>query len=323
MTPRLSAAITVIVVSQRIRKDPVRIVFPFIFAIIFLLLLFGSVRPAAADWKPLVERLAADGFNRQTLEALFDRPEVRFEPDAMADKIQALLRSRSESPDDIARLKTTVRQDYLSNRVIARAHAYILENRAVLEEVHTLYGVPKEIIVSILLIETHLGQNTGNRRVFNRLASMALCTDLETVRLHMNGSLLTPENWEFARRRCREKGDWAYNELRALLHLADLDALDPLEIRGSIYGAIGLCQFMPSNVFSYGVDADQDGRINLFAKTDALHSIANYLRGHGWRPGMDRDGKHQVIFGYNHSTVYANTVLAVAEKLKGRNRSRP
>jgi len=322
MTPRLSAAITFIV-PQRIRKDPARIASPFVFVVIFLFLLFGSVRPAAADWKPLVERLAADGFNRQTLEALFDRPEVRFEPDAMAEKIQALLRSRSESPDDIARLKTTIRQGYLSDRVIARAHSYSLENRAVLEEVHTLYGVPKEIIVSILLIETHLGRNTGNRRVFNRLASMALSVDLETVRPHMSGFLLTPENWEFARRRCREKGDWAYNEFRALLRLADLDGLDPLEIRGSIYGAIGLCQFMPSNVFSYGVDADQDGRINLFAKTDALHSIANYLRGYGWRPGMDRNGEHRVIFGYNHSTVYANTVLAVAEKLKERNRPRP
>jgi len=167
MNPRLSAAITfpgsrsgTCIVSQDTRKDPVRIVFPFIFAIIFLLLLFGSVRPAAADWRPLVERLTADGFNRQTLEALFDRPEVRFEPDAMANKIQALLRSHSESPDDIARLKTTVRQGYLSNRVIARAHSYTLENRAVLEHVHTLYGVPKEIIVSILLIETMISFGT-------------------------------------------------------------------------------------------------------------------------------------------------------------------
>jgi membrane-bound lytic murein transglycosylase B len=316
MNLRLSTAITVIL-SQGARKDPV----PFVFAIIFLFLLLGSVRIAAADWKPLVERLAADGFNRQTLEALFVRPEVRFEPDAMADKIQALLRSRSESPDDIARLKTTVREGYLSNVAITRANSYIIENRAVLEEIHTLYGVPKEIIVSILLIETHLGRNTGNRRVFNRLASMALCADLEMVRPHMSGPLLTPENWEFARRRCREKSDWAYDEFRALLRLADLDGFDPLEIRGSIYGAIGLCQFMPSNIFSYGVDADQDGRINLFAKKDALHSIANYLRGHGWRPGMDRDGEHRVIFSYNHSTVYANTVLAVAERLRNRSRT--
>jgi membrane-bound lytic murein transglycosylase B len=317
MTPRLNAAVSR-TVPQNIRKDPARIVFSCIFAIIFLVLLLGTVRPAAADWRPLVERLAADGFNRPTVEALFARPEVRFEPDAMAEKIKALVRNQSVGPDSLA-----ARQDYLSDGVIARARSYTLENLVILEEINALYGVPKEIIVSILLIETNLGRNTGNRCVFNRLASMALSADLETVRPYLSGELLTSENEAFARRRCREKGDWAYDEIKALLRLADRDGVDPLGIRGSIYGAIGLCQFMPSNVFSYGVDADQDGRIDLFAKTDALHSIANYLRGHGWRPGMDRNGQHRVIFDYNHSTVYANTVLAVAEKLKDRSRTRP
>jgi membrane-bound lytic murein transglycosylase B len=322
MTPRLNAAASRTAL-QNIRRDPARIVSSCTFAIIFLVLLFGSIRPAAADWRPLVERLVADGFNRPTVEALFARPELQFEPDAMADKIQVLLRSRSESPDNIARLKTVVRASYLSNRVITRAHAYTLENLAVLKEIHALYGVPREIIVSILLIETNLGRNTGNRCVFNRLASMALCTDLETVRPHLGGELLTPENEEFARRRCREKGDWAYDEMKALIRLAERDGVDPFGIRGSIYGAIGLCQFMPSNVFTYGVDADRDGRVDPFASADALHSIANYLRGHGWRPGMDREGQHRIIFDYNHSTVYANTVLAIAEKLKDRSRIKP
>jgi membrane-bound lytic murein transglycosylase B len=321
MPPRMNAVV-VGTAPQQIRRDPVRIA-PCILAILLLLLLPGSGRAAAADWTPLVERLAADGFNRPAVEALFFRPEVRFEPDAMADKIQALLRSRSESPDDIARLKTAVRKDYLGKKVIARTRAYMNENLAVLEEIDSLYGVPKEVVVSILLIETHLGRNTGNRCVFNRLASMALSVDLETVRPHLGNDLLTSENEEFARRRCREKGDWAYDELRALLRLAERDGLDPLGIRGSIYGAIGLCQFMPSNVFLYGVDADQDGRVDPFTKSDALHSIANYLRGHGWRPGMDRDGRHRIIFAYNHSTVYANTVLAVAERLGERGRTKP
>jgi len=80
---------------------------------------------------------------------------------------------------------------------------------------------------------------------------------------------------------------------------------------------------MPSNIFSYGVDADQDGRIDLFAKEDALHSIANYLRGHGWQPGLDRKGQRRVIFDYNRSDVYVNTVLAVAGKLKDRGGKRP
>ncbi len=104
--------------------------------------------------------------------------------------------------------------------------------------------------------------------------------------------------------------------------MADRDGIDPLGIRGSIYGAIGLCQFMPSNVFSFGVDGDQNGRVDPFAKPDALHSIANYLRGHGWRKGMDREGQHRIIFDYNHSTIYANTVLAMAEKIRGRSRTR-
>ena len=322
MPPRLNADVSG-TVPQEIRKEAARIVLPCIFTIIFLFLLPGSVRTASADWNPLVERLTADGFNRPVMEALFIRPEVRFEPDAMAEKIKTLVRTQSSPDSLVARMKNAVRRDYLGNWVIARARAYMRENLVVLEEIDALYGVPKEVVVSILLIETHLGRNTGNRCVFNRLASMAISADLEMVRPHLGGNLLTPENEEFARRRCREKGDWAYNELKALLLLAERDGIDPLGIRGSIYGAIGLCQFMPSNVIIYGVDADQDGRVDPFTKMDALHSIANYLRGHGWRPGMHRDGQHRVIFDYNHSTVYANTVLALAERLRDRSRARP
>jgi len=304
---------------REIRKGRLWIA-PAIFVLLSLCFVPGSVGTAAADWSPLVERLVADGFSRPEVEALFVRPEVRFEPDAMADKIRVLIGNRSLPESVAARLRNSVRRDYLAKKPIARARAYIMENRAVLEETESLYGVPKEVIVSILLLETHLGRNTGHRSVFNRLASMALSADFDRVRPHLGGDLLTAENEEFSRRRCREKGDWAYDELRALLRLAARDGLDPLGIKGSIYGAIGLCQFMPSNVFLYGVDADRDGRVDPFATSDALHSIANYLRGHGWRPGMDRGGQHRVIFEYNHSTVYANTILAVAERLGRRTR---
>jgi membrane-bound lytic murein transglycosylase B len=287
-------------------------------AALWLVILIAAPAPeAAAGWTPLVERLAADGFERPMVEALFARPEVLFEPGAMAGKLKALIRSRAASADaPSASLRTAVRRGYLQSGIISRARSYLQDNRTVLNEVSAHYGVPREIVVSILLIETHLGRNTGNSRVFNRLASMARCTDLEAVRPHLNPALLTADNEEYARRRCREKADWAYEELKALLRYAERDGADPLDIRGSIYGAIGMCQFMPTNVFTYGVDADQDGRIDPFAKPDALHSIANYLRGHGWRQGLDRQGQHRVIFGYNHSTVYANTVLAVADKIR-------
>jgi len=275
---------------------------------------------AAADWTPLTERLAADGFNRQAVETLFARPEVVFEPEAMAGKLKGLIRSRtSEAASLTAALRKSFYRNYLTRVAIGDARSYLIENKAILEEVSAKYGVPKEIIVSILLIETRLGRNTGNRCVFNRLASMALCTSLETLRPSLDASLITPDTEEFARNRLREKSDWAYGELKALLLLAERDGADPLGIRGSIYGAIGLCQFMPTNVIAYGVDADRDGRTDPFAKPDALHSIANYLRGYGWREGLDREGQQRVIFGYNHSTVYADTILALAEKLRDRN----
>jgi membrane-bound lytic murein transglycosylase B len=295
-----------------------------LFFITCLLVLVGTVSPAFAVWDPLVDRLAADGFDRPNLESLFARPEVCFEPDAMATKIRTLIRNHSVDRTGLpTRLKNVVRQDYLGRWIIARALVFMDDNRRALEEIDSSYGVPGEIVVSILLIETGLGRNTGSKRVFNRLASMALNIDLDSIRPHLDSNLLTAENEDYARRRCREKGEWAYNELKALLLLARMDQRDPLEVRGSIYGAIGLCQFMPSNVLAFGVDADQDGRIDPFTKADALHSIANYLRGHGWRPGISRNEQHGVIFAYNHSTVYANTVLAVAERLRERHRSRP
>jgi len=290
-------------------------------AVVCLTIMISPALAAAADWTPLTERLAADGFNRQAMETLFARPEVLYEPEAMAGKLNGLIRSRtSEAASLTAALRKSFYRNYLTRIAIADAHSYMIENKAILEEVSAKYGVPKEIIVSILLVETRLGRSTGKRCVFNRLASMALCTDLETLRPSLDASLITPDTEEFARNRLREKSDWAYRELKALLLLAERDGTDPLGIRGSIYGAIGLCQFMPTNVIAYGVDADRDGRADPFAKPDALHSIANYLRGHGWREGLDREGQHRAIFGYNHSTVYADTVLAVAEKLRNQDR---
>ena len=323
MSPPVNPAI-IGIVPRSIRVAAMRIFFAFGFMILFLLFPPpGPVRADTVDWNSLVGRLVADGFSRDAMEPLFVRPEVHFEPDAMADKISALVQNQATPDSMIARLKQAIRRDYLSRRSIALARAYIGENRTLLEQIDLLYGVPKEIVVSILMIETHLGRKTGESRVFNRLASMALSNDLEMVRPHLSRRLLTPENEEFARSRCREKSDWAYGELKALLRFAERNGIDPLEIRGSVYGAIGQCQFMPSNIFSYGVDADQDGRIDLFTKEDALHSIANYLRGHGWQPGLDREGQHRVIFDYNRSTVYANTVLAIAGKLKDRDGKRP
>jgi len=290
---------------------------PGFLSVLFLATLLSLPCPAIADWSPLIDRLVADGFDAPAMMDLFSRPEVKFQPRVMAIKLEELLRRADSKPAGSPSYNSkVVHKGYLKEKVINRAHAYLRENHELLDNIHGQYCVPKEVVVSILLLETRLGEFLGGSGAFNSLACMALCTDLETVRPYLSKKLIHPRNEDSARALCRQKSDWAYEELKALILYADRSGFDPLSLPGSIYGAIGLCQFMPSNIFSYGVDADQDGRIDLFTKADALHSMANYLREHGWKCSMDRSSQLQVILDYNKSFVYANTVLAVAEKLR-------
>ncbi len=293
----------------------------FLLSLVFFALIGLVPFRAWADWSPLIDRLVRDGNDVKSVSALFARPEARFDPDPMSQKITSLIRRQSRKPSADAgeRIKAIYR-GFLTPEVIDRAYAYRNENKATLKRIQTLYCVPEEVVVSILLVETELGLNTGSRRAFNTLASMALVGDLDMIRPYLAGDLLTPSNEGYARRRCREKSDWAYHELKSLIRYAQSNGLDPLEIPGSIYGAIGLCQFMPSNVPSYGVDADGDGRVDLFAAADALHSIGKYLSNHGWKCRLSRKSQHRVIMTYNRSRTYANTVLAVAEQLRIRAR---
>ncbi len=265
--------------------------------------------PAAADWSPLIERLVADGFGDQAVRTLFSRPEVKYDPSAMASKLGALLQKRTAKPQGVLK-------SYLRRPVIAEALSYMRENQEILENIQGRYCVPQEIVVAIMLVETLLGKNVGEKSAFNVLASMALHTDLEAIRPFLPPKLVTMKNEDLARSRCQEKALWAYAELKALIDYAVRSGLDPVNIPGSLYGAIGLCQFMPSNIVSYGVDADLNGRIDLFSTRDALHSVANYLQSHGWECKLSRRAWPKVIFTYNQSSVYVNTVLAVAKRLK-------
>ncbi len=286
-------------------------------AVIALLLFLSSVSVTYANWRPLTARLAADGFDEEKLQLLFTRPEVKFEPRVMAGKVSVLIGRDQDSPRVSGTLThNKVYRGYLNVRVITKARSFLREHRTLLNKASASYGVPPEVVVSILLVETRLGKSTGSNLVFNRLASMAFSSDIETIRPYLNGTI-TSDNEDNARAWCRKKADWAYDELKALLDYAGINSVDPLSIRGSIYGAIGLCQFMPSNIFSYGVDADKNGRIDPFVTPDAIHSIANYLHKHGWTRGISSEGRRKVIFAYNNSTTYVNTILAVADKIGG------
>jgi len=271
--------------------------------------------PVQNIWSPLVTRLAGDGFDLAALNALFSRAEVRFDALVMARKMNALLdvklspaKPKAEAPE--------LYLSYLNPFLLMQARGFMDTQSVALREAKTRYGVPGEILTALLLVETKLGRNVGSKNALSTLASMALAGDFSLIAQHIERQDLSPGTTLWLRWRTAQKAAWAYKELKALLVYAKNAGFDPASIPGSVYGAIGICQFMPSNAVRYGADLDGDGRVDLFSPTDAVLSTARFLSANGWRANLPREKQLAVLYRYNHSHSYTRTIMAVADRLR-------
>jgi|SRR5690625_2430833 len=141
---------------------------------------------------------------------------------------------------------------------ISQGVAFWNEHSQLLERISADYGVPAEILVAIVGVETYYGRYKGKHRVLDALATLGFNY---------------PPRADFFRR-----------ELEHYLLLAQEEDLDPLKITGSYAGAMGMPQFIPSSYRAYAADGDGDGRRDLFDNTaDILASVANYFRRHQWQ----------------------------------------
>ncbi|WP_419788172.1 lytic murein transglycosylase [Pseudodesulfovibrio sp.] len=274
------------------------------------------VRGEGVDWKPLTDRLAADGFDRTYLQSLFARKSLEFDPKIMARKMNVLLAAKLRAASPTPASPPQVLSRYLNPILLAGGYAYFRENSDTLKRIQAKYDVPGEVLTALMLVETKLGTMIGDRNGFTILASMALAGNFELIRAYITPSDLSDEDMEWLVRRTEQKGNWAYSELKALITYAHNNGQDPLNIPSSVYGAIGLCQFIPSSAVYYGVDGTGDGRVDLFDNTDALYSIANFLKKHGWKNGIDPEAQLKIIYHYNHSQSYALTILEVADRIR-------
>lgn len=142
------------------------------------------------------------------------------------------------------------------------------DHRDTLAQAEAEYGVPSEIIVGIIGVETLYGRHTGDFRIIDALATLTFDHP--------------PEHPRAAERSAYFKG-----ELEQFLSAQHRRGNDPLEPLGSYAGASGLPQFMPSSIGRWAVDFDGDGRIDLRnSPADAIGSVASYFKGHGWQTGM-------------------------------------
>ena len=142
------------------------------------------------------------------------------------------------------------------------------DNRAALERAEQEYGVPAEIIVGIIGVETIYGQQMGNFRVMDALATLAF-------------------DFPASHPRAAERSAYFKGELEQFLSLHYRAGTSPFNARGSFAGAMGMPQFMPTSWARYAVDFDGDGKVDLFnSAADAIGSVASYFKGYDWKPGM-------------------------------------
>ncbi|HFE37447.1 MAG TPA: lytic murein transglycosylase B [Gammaproteobacteria bacterium] len=152
------------------------------------------------------------------------------------------------------------RNIFLKPKRISQGIAFWLQYAALLKEAEKTYGVPAEIIVAILGVETRFGRIKGGFRLVDSLTTIAV---------------------DYPKRR-----QYFLKELEQAFLLAREENFDLLSLVGSYAGAMGMAQFMPSSYRHYAVDGDNDGvRDLLHNPADAVGSIANYLKLHHWKPG--------------------------------------
>jgi membrane-bound lytic murein transglycosylase B len=193
---------------------------------------------------------------------------------------------------------------------------HYLRDKAIFDRMEKVYNVPGPLVASIMWIETGYGNFFGKAKAAFSLASMAAAADYDLVAGEVADLDIDSDTRAFMVETAQKRGAWAADELKALLVYAWQNKIDPASFYGSIYGAIGYGQFMPSNIAKYAVDGNRDGRIDLFDKTDAIFSIGRYLRESGWKePMTNEEARRKVIMLYNRSGVYVNTVLYVADSI--------
>lgn len=279
------------------------------FLLIISILFLIHIKPASAqldnNFNEIRKKLVADGFNKSFIDSIYDAPEV-----LMDLSIVRLFFVIKESKLNY--------EQFTAPELIRRASQYLETHKKFFNIAENVYGVDPTVIAGIILVETRLGTSLGNYLIVSSLSSIAslISSDVREAiwkQIYHRGDY-TREKFDD---RAYKKAAWAYGELKAFLIYTLREKKDPLSIYGSYAGAIGICQFLPSNVLTLAVDGNDDGEINLFHHADAIVSVANYLKYHGWKPSIPEKKAFQVIYRYNNSTPYVNTILTISNLLKG------
>jgi lytic murein transglycosylase len=191
--------------------------------------------------------------------------------------------------------KGTVEQ-FLARRApasyVTKAKGLLRSQSGLLSRIQSRFGVQPEVILAIWGMETGFGANSGNKNVFQPLATLAYD--------------------------CR-RSDFFTNELDAALEIADKGYISASQMKGAGFGELGQTQFLPSKYLQYAVDFDGDGHRDLIhSRADVLASTANFLRGHGWSANggyLPGEANFGVWNDWNRATIYQQALAEFARRI--------
>ena len=197
----------------------------------------------------LINRVAERGVDREWLQSALSK----------AKRQENILKAISR-PAEKSKPWSEYQDIFLTKQRAKEGVEFWRANKKALDQVSQDTGVPSEVIVAIIGVETYYGRITGGFRVIDALSTLA---------------------FDYPRR-----SPFFTKELEVFLELAYQSGLPLTELKGSYAGAMGLGQFMPSSYRAYAKDYEGDGVIDIWTNpNDAIMSVANYFVAHGWRPG--------------------------------------
>lgn len=258
---------------------------------------------------PVVKRLLARGADSMFVVGLLDNPNVGFNESFVKINVTGYLKKADYSHN-------------YNEYSISQSKEFLAKYDSLLTACEAATGVPKEVITSVMWVETKHGKYLGKYNVASAYLSLALADQPENI--DKNKDVLRTEHPEFSdselaeldrkiESRAQKKSAWAVDQIVALEKMQSLSPVPVVELYGSWAGAFGLSQFLPSSYLQWAKDGDGDGKINLFEFPDAVYSIANYLKSNGW--GNSEKAQRKAVYHYNNSSDYVDAVLTLAGRI--------
>jgi membrane-bound lytic murein transglycosylase B len=261
-----------------------------------------SEKLSKTDVDYLVGTFSSEGFDEDYLIQVFSDSRLCYIPGLVKRNLD-----NKVSPDNYKR--------FLEPVAIGMAKRFGRKWRTLLRNASQEFDVDQEVIIAILLVETSLGEYLGNHPVTSTFISIIL-ENQGKRRKKIEESLADDPEMDRCLKRLAIKAQWARKELKALLKMKREHKINIYKLRGSYAGAFGIPQFLPSSYLQFGCDGDKSNTVDLFYVPDAIVSVVNYLKAHGWEHGLSNESNNKVAWHYNHSKVYVETVMQIAKKLQ-------